>query len=127
MGRSASQMVAVAKATIENLSPDDVAAELDNGSALLIDVREEEERQRFGRVPAAHHVPRGLLEFHADPSSPWHQEVFAPDRRYILMCDVGGRSALATKTLQEMGYRSVAHLDGGFAAWVSQGLPVERD
>lgn len=127
MGRSASQMVAVAKATIDNLSPDQVAAELESGSALLIDVREEEERLTCGRVPAAHHAPRGLLEFHADPSSPWHQEIFDPARRYILMCDVGGRSALATKTLKEMGYQDVAHLDGGFAAWVSQGLPIERD
>jgi rhodanese-related sulfurtransferase len=119
-------MVAVAKATIENLSPDQVAAELETGTATLIDVREEEERQTFGRVPAAHHAPRGMLEFHADPSSPWHLEIFDPNRRYILMCDFGGRSALATKTLQEMGYRDVAHLDGGFSAWVSQGLPIER-
>lgn len=127
MGRSASQMVAMAKATIVNLSPDQVAAELEAGTATLIDVREEEERQTFGRVPAAHHAPRGLLEFHADPSSPWHQEIFDANRRYILMCDFGGRSALATKTLQEMGYRDVAHLDGGFCAWVDQGLPIERD
>jgi rhodanese-related sulfurtransferase len=127
MGRSASQMVALAKATIENLSPDEVATELETGTALLIDVREQEERQAFGRVPVAHHVPRGVLEFHADPSSPWYRGIFAPDRRYILMCDTGGRSALATRTLQEMGYTNVAYLDGGFAAWVRQGLPTQRD
>lgn len=127
MGRSASQMVAVAKATIENLSPDQVAAELGTGSAVLIDVREEEERVSSGRVSGAHHVPRGLLEFYADPSSPWHHEVFDPRRRYILMCDFGGRSALATRTLQEMGYPNVAHLDGGLRAWIDQGLPLERD
>lgn len=126
MGQSASQMVAQAKASIENLSPDQVAAELQSGSATLIDLREENERAT-GRIAASYHAPRGMLEFYADPSSPYHREEFDPDGRLILMCASGGRSALAAETLQQMGYRRVAHLDGGLNAWVAQGLPVERD
>lgn len=126
MAQSASQMVAQAKARIENLSPDQVATELQSGSATLIDIREEDERAK-GRIAAAYHAPRGMLEFYADPSSPYHREEFDPDSRLILVCASGGRSALAAETLQQMGYRRVAHLDGGLNAWVTQGFPVERD
>jgi len=115
-----------AGAHIENLSPDQVAAELQSGTATLIDLREANERAK-GRIAAAYHVPRGMLEFYADPSSPYHREEFDPDGRLILVCASGGRSALAAETLQQMGYRRVAHLDGGLNAWVAQGLPVERD
>lgn len=123
--QSASQMVAQAKAHIENLSPDQVAAELHAGSATLIDIREEIERTD-GCLAVAHYAPRGMLEFYADPSSPYHREEFDPDRRIILVCASGGRSALATETLRQMGYQDVAHLDGGLNAWIAQGLPVER-
>ena len=127
MGISASQMVATAKAHIENMSPDQVARELRSGSATLIDIREEDERAARGRLPDAYHAPRGMLEFYADISSPYHRPEFDPDRRIILMCASGGRSALAAETLQRMGYRQVAHLDGGLDAWIAQGLPVERE
>lgn len=126
MAQSASQMVAQAKARIKNLSPDQVATELQSGSATLIDIREEDERAK-GRIAAAYHAPRGMLEFYADPSSPYHREEFDPDSRLILVCASGGRSALAAETLQQMGYRRVAHLDGGLNAWVTQGFPVERN
>ncbi len=127
MGLSASQMVATAKANIENLSPDQVATELEAGAATLIDIREQDERTEKGRLPAAFHAPRGMLEFYADPSSPYHRPEFDPDGRLILMCAFGGRSALAAKTLQRMGYWRVAHLDGGLNAWIAQGFPVEKD
>lgn len=126
MGQSASQMVALAKAKIENLSPDQVAAEISNGSPTIIDIREEDERQETGSLAGAIHAPRGMLEFYADPDSPYHREEFDPDRRLILMCASGGRSALAVGTLQEMGFGNVAHLDGGINAWIAQGLPVEQ-
>lgn len=126
MTLSASQMVAQAKAHIENLSPDQVTDELQSGTATLIDLREEHERAT-GRIAAARHTPRGMLEFHADPSSPYHRAEFDPDRRIILMCASGGRSALAAETLLQMGFRNVAHLDGGLKAWIDQGLPIERD
>lgn len=127
MGLSASQMVAQAKAVIELVSPDAVATELQNGSATLIDVREEREVAETGCIHGAHHAPRGMLEFYADPSSPFHRDEFDPHRRLILVCGFGGGSALATETLQRMGYQNVACLEGGINAWLDQGFPVERD
>lgn len=122
---SAAQMVASAKAHIVNLSPDDVAAELKTGSVTLVDIREPEERLERGHLPGAIHAPRGMLEFYADPTSPYHRQEFDPDSRIILVCASGGRSALATETLMGMGYAHVAHLDGGVKAWIGQGLPVD--
>ncbi len=122
---SAAQMVASAKAHIDNLSPDEVAAELKTGSVTLVDIREAEERLERGHLPGAIHAPRGMLEFYADPTSPYYLPVFDPNARVILMCASGGRSALATETLLRMGYRNVAHLDGGLKAWIAQGLPYD--
>lgn len=126
MGRSASQMVAQAKARIENLSPDQVATEIHTGTPTIIDIREADEREQSGSLTGALHAPRGMLEFYADPDSPYHRDEFDPDGRLILMCASGGRSALAAGTLQDMGFHHVAHLDGGINAWIAQGLPVEH-
>ncbi|HWV24491.1 MAG TPA: rhodanese-like domain-containing protein [Thermomicrobiales bacterium] len=126
MEQSASQMVAGARARIENLSPDQVALELATGHARVIDIRERDELDDKGTIPGAIHAPRGMLEFYADSSSPYHREEFDPADRLILVCASGGRSALATETLHRMGYLHVAHLDGGLAAWTAQGFPVER-
>lgn len=117
-------MVSEAKKKIQNLTPDEVAEELDAGT-LLVDIREEYECRASGLIPGAVPAPRGMLEFWADPQSPYHRDEFAPGRRTILYCASGGRSALATATLQRLGYTDVAHLDGGMAAWTEQGLPVE--
>lgn len=70
-------------------------------------------------------MPRGMLEFRADPTSPYHLEPFDRSRRIILHCASGGRSALGAATLQAMGYSNVAHLDGGFTAWKAAGKPIE--
>lgn len=126
MSLSVAQMVARAKAKIQNLSPDQVANELQAGTSTLIDIREPPELEDTGIIPGALHAPRGMLEFYADPTSPYYRETFDPDRRIILACDSGARSALAVETLQRMGYRDVAHLDGGVNAWIAQGLPMER-
>ena len=75
--------------------------------------------------PGAFHAPRGMLEFWVDPESPYHKPLFArPHTRYVLFCAAGWRSALATKTLQEMGLENVAHIEGGFSAWKESGAPV---
>jgi len=124
--KTAKDMVSEAKAQVENLSPEQAAAEFSQGDALLVDLRDEPERREHGTIPGAVHVPRGMLEFRADPSSPYHQEGLRPERRVILHCASGGRSALAAKTLKEMGYSRVAHLEGGFKAWQESGRPVER-
>lgn len=124
--KTAAQMVQEAKQRVENLSVDQVAAEMQNGDAVLIDLREPNERAQ-GAIPGSVSAPRGMLEFWADPSSPYHRAEFDPNRRTILSCASGGRSALAADTLREMGYSNVAHLDGGFKAWAAAGRPVAHD
>lgn len=122
--RRAWDMVAEAARRVESLGTTEAFEELARG-ALLVDLRETEERLAYGAIPGALHAPRGMLEFWADPSSPVHRPEFDPSRRIILHCAVGGRSALAAATLQEMGYGNVAQLEGGFAAWRGAGKPVE--
>ncbi len=123
--KSAAQLVAEAKQRVSNLGVEQVAAEMAGGDAVLVDLREPEERAQQGSIPGAVHAPRGMLEFYADPTSAYHRPEFAPDRRVILHCASGGRSALAADTLQQMGYTNVAHLDGGIRAWKEAGQPVE--
>jgi rhodanese-related sulfurtransferase len=110
-------MLAEANAVIESVSVQDLPYHLDDPEALLVDVRETVEREREGFIPGSVHAPRGLLEFHADPESPTFNNELQPDRRLILYCGTGGRSALAAKTLLDMGYSDVASLAGGYAAW----------
>ena len=124
--RTAAAMVGEAKQRIENLTVDQVAAELAQGDTVLVDVREPDERVQNGVIPGAVHAPRGMLEFYADPTSPYHRPEFDPDRRIVLHCAAGSRSALAADTLQQMGYRNVAHMEGGFSAWKEAGQTVEE-
>lgn len=122
---TAAQLVAEAKSRTENLTPDDVARELAEGEAVLIDLRDTDERTRNGAIAGAIHAPRGMLEFYADPASAYHRPEFDPNRRTILHCASGGRSALAADTLRQLGYGNVAHLEGGLNAWKETGRPVE--
>ena len=124
--KTAALLVAEAKQRVENLDPEQVAAELARGEALLVDLREPEERAQNGVIPGALFAPRGMLEFWADPTSPYHRAEFDPSRRLILYCASGGRSALAADTLGRMGYAKVAHLDGGLRVWNESGRPVEE-
>lgn len=110
-------MLAEANAVIETVSVQDLAYHLDEVDTVLVDVRDGTERNRDGEIPGSIHVSRGMLEFHADPESPVHNPALSPARRVILYCGTGGRSALAAKTLVDMGFEDVASLAGGFAAW----------
>ncbi|MFN8590479.1 MAG: rhodanese-like domain-containing protein [Thermomicrobiales bacterium] len=125
--KTVAHLVAEAKARIDNLSPATVAAELERGEVLLVDIREPEERQQQGAIPGAVHAPRGMLEFYADPTTAYHRPEFDPNRRTILYCASGGRSALATEALQALGYADIAHLDGGLKAWRDAGMTVAAD
>lgn len=118
-------LVAAAKATIENLHPTALLRESAAADALIIDIRELDERNRHGAIAGSVHAPRGMLEFYADPSSPYHRAGFRRDRRVILYCASGGRSALAVKALESLGYTNVAHLEGGLNAWTASGHPIE--
>lgn len=120
--QTAAALVSAAKQRVENLSPDQVEREIGNG-VLLVDIREPEERQS-GAIPGDIHAPRGMLEFYADPTSPYYRAEFDPDQRIILYCASSGRSALAADTLRALGYANVAHLDGGIKAWIEVGKPV---
>jgi rhodanese-related sulfurtransferase len=119
--KTAAQLVSEAKQRIENLSPDQVATEMTSAQTLLVDIREPDERAQSGGIPGAVAAPRGMLEFYADPTSPYHRAEFEPSRRTILYCASGGRSALAADALTQLGYNRVAHLDGGFKGWVAAG------
>lgn len=125
--KSVAQLVTEAKGRIENLPPADALAEVESGEATVVDIREPDECRQNGAVPGAVLAPRGMLEFWADPSSPYHRPEFHPTKRIILYCASGGRSALSCSALQDLGYARVAHVDGGLKAWKEAGLPVEYE
>jgi len=122
--KSAAEMVKAAKQEIVNLTPQQVQDELAKGNVILIDIRESEELTQNGRIAGAIHAPRGMLEFYADPSMPYYKPEFDKSKKIILHCASGGRSALATVTLKQMGYENIAHMDGGYKAWKESGKPV---
>ena len=114
-----------ANAEIEAISPDEAAALLDDEETVFIDLRDPREVEREGRMPGAQHCPRGMLEFWIDPESPYHKAFFSSGKSFVFFCAGGWRSALATKTAQDMGLEPVRHILGGFGAWKAAGLPVE--
>ena len=118
-------LVDEANAEIETISAQEAAKRAEGGDTLLIDIRDVRELQREGRVPGAQHCPRGMLEFWIDPESPYHKEIFSSGKSFVFFCAAGWRSALATKTAQDMGLDKVAHIEGGFGAWRDAGLPIE--
>ena len=114
------------KADIDNLSVAQLKTEqANNPDLLLLDIREIQERVDLGTIPGATHVPRGMLEFWADPASPYYRDYFQEERRTILFCAGGGRSVFATKALLEMGFTNVAHLEPGFGGWQKAEEPIE--
>lgn len=110
-------MLAEANAAIETVSVQDLPYLLEDEEAMLVDVRDTVELEQDGAIPNSLHVPRGMLEFHADPESPLYKQDLTTDKKLIVYCGTGGRSALATKTLLDMGYEDVSSLAGGYAAW----------
>jgi rhodanese-related sulfurtransferase len=122
---TAADLVAKAKAEVENLTPAQVADERDNG-AVVVDLREPAELAADGMIEGAIHAPRGMLEFWADPTSPYYRPELDPARRTVLYCASGGRSALAAQALAQLGYGDIAHLDGGIKGWIQAGYPAVR-
>jgi rhodanese-related sulfurtransferase len=118
-------LVDEAMAQVKTYSVDDVKARLNGPAVQIVDIRDVRELSA-GTVVGSYHAPRGMLEFWVDPASPYHKPLFADEgKEFILFCGAGWRSALATKTLQDMGMTNVAHIDGGYAEWVKQGAPTE--
>lgn len=122
MVMSAAEMVRDAMARIEVVTPDAVADDIASGTAVVLDVREPIEWEHH--IAGAVQVPRGLLEFIADPASPRHDVRLDPARRILVYCNSGGRAALATLRLQELGFTDVANIAGGFKGWKEAGLPA---
>lgn len=124
---SSKSLVEAAKAEITTLSRDEVAQLTSDDACVLVDIRDIRELDRDGRIPGSVHAPRGMLEFWVDPESLYHREVFATEKTLVLFCASAWRSALAVKTLRDMGVERVAEMEGGFKAWQSEGRPVEKD
>src|SRR5262247_3603828 len=124
MTKSIMEQVAEAKTVVAAITPQE-AAQLQAKGALIVDVRDAPELQTSGKVKGAVHVSRGMLEFKADPQSPYHDQAFDPNKTVILYCASGGRSALSGKALKELGFKDVRNL-GAFKDWAESGGAVEK-
>jgi len=118
-------MMEAANAAVSRITPAQAQQMIAKGDTLVVDVRDAPEIEKSGKVAGAIHVSRGMLEFRADPESPYHDKNFDRNKRVILYCASGGRSALAAKVLKDMGYDRVYNL-GAFKDWAESGAPVEK-
>lgn len=118
------QLVAEAKERITEIPAAQAIKMAASDTVVIVDIRDVRERQKLGYIPNSFHAPRGMLEFWIDPQSPYHKEVFAQDKQFILHCASGWRSALAAAQLLNMGFE-VAHITEGFSGWVDAGGAVE--
>jgi len=125
MAITTKQMLAAANAAVPHVTPQQARDMIATGDALVVDVRDDNEVAQSGKIAGALHVPRGMLEFRADPELPSHDKNFAKDRTVLLYCGSGGRSALAGKTLKDLGYERVYNL-GAFKDWMESGGKVEK-
>jgi rhodanese-related sulfurtransferase len=124
MRKTAHSMVEEATAAITTYSVGDAIDMHGREDVQFIDIRDVRELERDGVIPGAFHAPRGMLEFWACPASKYHKPLFAEGKNLVLFCAAGWRSALATKTLQDMGVPRVAHIEGGYEAWKAGGGPT---
>ena len=120
------ELVAAARSEIETLDIETAKTGQARGDFILVDIRDIRELEREGRVPGAFHAPRGMLEFWFDPSSPYFKDKLAGPEKKVLFCASAWRSALAVKTLQDMGVENIADLKGGFTAWRDAGETVDK-
>jgi len=119
------RLMAEASEKIRTLGIDEAKLKYGDPRVVFVDIRDVRELEREGMIPGALHAPRGMLEFWVDPESPYYKDIFGADREFVLYCQSGWRSTLATAALQDMGLTQVSHIEGGFNAWKTAGLPVE--
>jgi rhodanese-related sulfurtransferase len=124
MAKNVKDLLAEANSAVPKLSPTEAAEKMRSGDVLVVDVRDPTEVQQSGRIKGAVNVSRGMLEFRADPESQYHNTAFQKDKTILLHCASGGRSALAGKTLQDMGYTAVFNI-GGFKNLTEAGIDTE--
>ena len=125
MALTLKQMMEAANAVVPKITPAQAREMIGKGNTLVLDVRDAPEVEKSGKVAGALHVSRGMLEFRADPESPYHDKNFAKDKTVILYCASGGRAALAGKLLKDMGYGQVFNI-GGFKDWAESGGAIEK-
>jgi rhodanese-related sulfurtransferase len=125
MATSVKQMMEAANAAVPRVTPAQAKDMIAKGNTLVVDVRDAPEVEKSGKVAGAVHVSRGMLEFRADPESPYHDKNFDRNKTVILYCASGGRSALSGKVLKDMGYNQVYNL-GAFKDWAESGNAVEK-
>jgi rhodanese-related sulfurtransferase len=125
MTTSVKQLMEAANAAVTRITPAQANDMMREGGVLVVDVRDAPEVDKTGKIAGALNISRGMLEFRADPASPYHDTAFAHDKIVILYCASGGRSALSAKTLKDMGYAKVFNL-GAFKDWAESGGAVER-
>lgn len=114
-----------AESEVEAIGTDEVKKRIGNDGVLLVDLRDVRELKREGKIPGSVHVPRGMLEFWIDPDCPYYKSFFDDAKEIIFYCNKGWRSALSTKTVQDMGLTNVRHMRGGFDQWVKDGGEVD--
>ena len=124
MPKNVKDLLTEANATVPKLSPAEAADRMRTGDVLVVDVRDPTEVLQTGRIKGALNISRGMLEFRADPESQYHNPAFQKDKTILLHCASGGRSALAGKTLQDMGYTAVFNI-GGFKDLAEAGIDTE--
>ena len=125
--KSAQTLVAEALTEIKTLSPAEALEMVNSDKCNLIDIRDIREIEKMGRIQNSHHIPRGMLEFWMDPDSPYFKEgKIDMNKEMVLFCAGGLRSALATKSLKEMGFEKISHIDGGFSQMKVSGFKVEK-
>jgi rhodanese-related sulfurtransferase len=125
MATNVKQLMEAANAAVRKITPAEAREMMANGNVLVVDVRDAPEVEKSGKVAGAVNVSRGMLEFRADPDSPYHDKAFDKAKTVILYCASGGRSALSGKVLKDMGYAQVYNL-GAFKDWAESGGPVEK-
>lgn len=122
------QLCAEAEEQIETMTVEQVMEVQNEEDVVLVDIRDVRELWRDGTIPGAQHMPRGMLEFWVDPESPYHREIFTTGKKFIFYCAGGLRSALAAKAVNDMGLAPVAHMRGGYGAWVkAEGPTIEKE
>ena len=124
MPSSVKELLAEANAAVPRVSPAEARALIGRDNVLIVDVRDPSEVQASGKIKGAVNVSRGMLEFRADPESPYHNPAFQKDKTLLVYCASGGRSALVGKTLKDFGYASVYNI-GGFRELADAGLETE--
>ena len=122
--KSCKQMVDEARSKIRTIPVAEAIARHGDPAVVFVDLRDVRELEREGMIPGALHAPRGMLEFWVDPDSPYYKDIFGTEKEFYFYCASAWRSALATRTVQEMGLEPVADIEGGFSGWKKAGGPV---